>query len=273
MLQRCSPPAWLQPPMTSPQVWKPEQGEDCPLSQKSGKPSCPAFWIQAPPAVEKRQQFLEFEGISWAFNIWQNTRTDSWISTAASSCWWKYPCCPVLGLPATHHGLSQPPPILYPHSIPSYWHPHIMEEETTLESPATVPIAKEAESHSPDPPTLVYSELSTQGGTNQENYHKASPELGSFLITPLIPFRGTKTRSTGIISNSLTQGRKIPILQVTRCSPDKMCESRPGDLSKEVEENLPFITSYASDTSLPILTLCDHTKFFQLWRSTIIAIL
>ena len=128
-------------------------------------------------------------------------------------------------------------PYCTPHSTPSYWHPHVMEEETTLESLATVPIAKEAESHSPDPPTLVYSELSTQGGTNKENYHKASPELGSFLITPLIPFQGTKNRSIGTISNSLTQGRKIPVSHVTRCSPDRACESRPGDLSR-VEETL-----------------------------------
>lgn len=56
-----------------------------------------------------------------------------------------------------------------------------MEEETTLERQTNLPIAKEAEPSSPNPPILVHAELLSQGATDEENYHWASPELGNFL--------------------------------------------------------------------------------------------
>lgn len=156
------------------------------LSQKSPEPSYLAFWLQAPPAVEWRQIFLELEDIFWAFKIWQNTRTDFWVSTVTNS--WTYH--EVLEFPATGKGLSQTSPILNPHSIPNHWHSHIMDEETTLETLSNLPTCKEAEPcSSPDPPILVHAELSSQEARGPLRKRITTEPLQNLLaswMTPLL---------------------------------------------------------------------------------------
>lgn len=117
--------------------------------------------------------------------------------------------------PATYKGLSQTSPTMNPPCIPYHWHPHLMNEETPGKDEVTSSYAKEQ--------SLVRL-LITDPCPAREPLRKRVTKLP--LSLPRIcglPERlllshflqSTTARSTGIISNSVAQGRKIPMLHVS----------------------------------------------------------
>lgn len=94
--------------------------------------------------------------------------------------------------------------------------------------------------------------------------------LSKGLLSYPFHTHSTKTRLTGTISNSLAQGWKTSMLHVSRCTPDKMCDSKLSGIAypcKEVEGNPTLSTSFMPVTTLHILSIMWSTELFQMWGS------